>query len=191
LAALAGKPVDWEQLFRGYQATVDWPGCNFYTQLMTHYPDAKVLLTVRDPDQWYDSCFNTIYAVYRKPIMRIVRLLLPPMRRFMAMNERLIWQGNFDGRFADRDHALAVFAQHNAAVKTQVPPERLLVYDVKEGWEPLCRFLDVPAPPNTPFPHLNDRKTFQWIPRFAYGLVGLVGLLAVALLWLLVRWLIH
>ncbi len=191
LAALAGKPVDWEQLFRGYQATVDWPGCNFYTQLMTHYPDAKVLLTVRDPDQWYDSCFNTIYAVYRKPIMRIVRLLLPPMRRFMAMNERLIWQGNFDGRFADRDHALAVFAQHNAAVKTQVPPERLLVYDVKEGWEPLCRFLDVPVPPNTPFPHLNDRKTFQWIPRFAYGLVGLVGLLAVALLWLLVRWLIH
>lgn len=187
--ALDGKPVDWEALFAGYQATVDWPACNFYEQLMTYYPDAKVLLTVRDPDKWYDSCLHTIYAMYHKPVMRFVRRLLPPMQRFMAMNDRLIWQGDFEGRFLDRRHALAVFNQHNAAVKAYVPPARLLVYDVKEGWEPLCRFLEVPIPPNTPFPHLNDTGAFRRMFQLAYGLVGLLVIIGVTLLWWLATWL--
>jgi Sulfotransferase domain len=188
LDALEGKPVDWETLFTGYQATVDWPACNFYAQLMAHYPDAKVLLTVRDPDKWYDSCLNTIYAMYHKPVMRLVRRLVPPMHRFMAMNDRLIWQGDFGGRFSDRDHAIAVFNQHNAAVKAYVPSDRLLVYDVKEGWEPLCRFLDVPVPQGIPFPHLNDTGTFQRMFQLAYGVIGLLGIGGVALLWVLIRW---
>lgn len=188
-AAMDGKPVDWDVLFAGYQATVDWPACNFYEQLMDHYPDAKVLLTVRDPDKWYDSCLNTIYAMYHKPIMRFVRRLLPPMQRFMVMNDRLIWQGDFGGRFADRSHAIAVFNQRNAAIQAHVPPERLLVYDVKDGWEPLCRFLQVPIPQDIPFPHLNDSGTFQRMFQLAYGLVGLLVLIGVALLWWLVTWL--
>ncbi len=188
-AAMAGKVVDWDQIFTGYQATVDWPACNFYQQLMIQYPDAKVLLTVREPDAWYASCLNTIYAMYHKPVMRLIRRLFPPMQRFMAMNDALIWQGDFGGRFVDRAHAIAVFNQHNAAVQAHVPPERLLVYHVKEGWEPLCRFLDVPVPQGIPFPHLNDSSTFQWMFRLAYGVVALLGLFAIGLLWLLVRWL--
>jgi len=184
-----GKPVDWDAIFAGYQATVDWPACNFYEQLMVHYPNAKVLLTVRDPDKWYDSCLNTIYAMYHKPVMRFVRRLFPPMQRFMAMNDRLIWQGDFQGRFADRDYAIAVFNKRNAAIQAAVPPARLLVYDVKEEWEPLCRFLAVPIPQETPFPHLNDTGTFQRIFQLAYGLVGLFVLLGVALLWWLATWL--
>ena len=182
-AALDGKPVDWDALFAGYQATVDWPACNFYEQLMAHYPDAKVLLTVRDPDKWYDSCLHTIYAMYHKPVMRFVRRLLPPMQRFMAMNDRLIWQGDFQGRFADRAYAIRVFNQRNAAIKAAVPAERLLVYDVKEGWEPLCRFLNVPVPQDVPFPHLNDSGTFQRMFQLAYGLVGLLLVAGFALLW--------
>lgn len=190
LDALEGKPVDWDALFAGYQATVDWPACNFYAQLMVHYPDAKVLLTVRDPNKWYDSCLNTIYAIYHKPIMRLVRRLLPPLQRFMAMNDRMIWQGDFGGRFTDRSHAITVFHQHNAAVKAHVAPDRLLVYDVKEGWEPLCRFLGVSVPQGIPFPHLNDTKTFRRIFRFAYSVVGLLGIGGVALLWFLINWFI-
>ncbi|MBX3014577.1 MAG: hypothetical protein KF832_23865 [Caldilineaceae bacterium] len=181
--AMAGKPVDWDQLFAGYQATVDWPACNFYQQLMAHYPDAKVLLTVRDPDKWYDSCHNTIYAMYHKPVMRLIRALFPPMQRFMAMNDRLVWQGNFGGRFLDRCHAIALFNQHNAAVQAYVPPERLLVYDVKEGWEPLCRFLAVPVPQDTPFPHRNDTGLFQRMFQLAYLFVGLLAIGVAALLW--------
>lgn len=182
-AALDGKSVDWDVIFAGYQATVDWPACNFYEQLMAHYPDAKVLLTVRDPDKWYDSCLHTIYAMYHKPVMRFVRRLLPPMQRFMAMNDRLIWQGDFQGRFADRVYAIKVFNERNAAIKAAVPAERLLVYDVKEGWEPLCHFLNVPVPQGVPFPHLNDSGTFQRMFQLAYGLVGLLLVAGVALLW--------
>ncbi len=185
---MADKAVDWEQIFAGYQATVDWPACNFYEQLMAHYPEAKVLLTVREPNAWYDSCNNTIYAMYDKPVMRLVRRLFPPMNRFMAMNDVLIWQGDFGGRFADRNQAITVFNQHNAAVQAHVPPERLLVYNVKEGWAPLCRFLEVPVPQASPFPYLNDSKTFQWMFRLVYGVVGLFGVLAVTLLWLLASW---
>lgn len=188
-AAMQGKAVDWDQIFAGYQATVDWPACNFYQPLMAHYPEAKVLLTVREPNAWYDSCRNTIYPMYHKPVMRLIRRFFLPMQRFMAMNDQLIWQGDFAGRFADRDHAIAVFNQHNAAVQAYVPPERLLVYQVKEGWEPLCRFLDVPVPQDLPFPHLNDSRTFQWMFRLAYGLVGLLGILVVVLLWRVLRWL--
>lgn len=185
-AAMAGQVVDWDTIFAGYQATVDWPACNFYEQLVAYYPDAKVLLTVRNPDKWYDSCLNTIYAIYRKPVMRLVRWFVPPMQRFMAMNDQLIWQGDFQGRFADRSYAIGVFNQRNAAIKAAVPPERLLVYDVKEGWEPLCRFLNVPVPTDQPFPHLNDTKTFQRIFLMAYGLIGLLVLGGLLLLWWLI-----
>lgn len=185
--AMAGKAVDWDQLFRGYQATVDWPACNFYQQLMVQYPEAKVLLTLREPDAWYASCLNTIYRIYRKPALRLIRQFLPPMKRFTAMNEALIWQGDFAGRFTDRAHAIAVFNQHNAAVQAHVPPERLLVYHVKEGWEPLCRFLEVPVPQGIPFPHLNDSKIFQRMFLLADGVVGLLGILLLVLFWRLLR----
>ncbi|MFN8439991.1 MAG: sulfotransferase [Caldilineaceae bacterium] len=182
-----GKAVNWDHLFVGYQSTVDWPACNFYKELMAHYPNAKVLLTVRNPEAWYESCRNTIYAIYRKTTMKLLTRLIPPLRRFLAMNEHMIWQGNFGGRFEDRDYAIAVFNQHNEAVIRSVPPERLLVYDVKQGWEPLCRFLDVPIP-NVPFPHLNDTRSFRWLFRLVDGLVVASAVMGVGLLgWWLYR----
>jgi hypothetical protein len=174
-AALAGKSPDWPAFFTGYQATVDWPGCTFYQELMKVYPEAKVLLTVRDPGKWYESTRNTIYQLPRSPAVRILRLFLPHLRRFTAMNEQLIWQGTFHGQFVDRQYAMAIFQAHIAAVKESVPAERLLVYDVRQGWEPLCQFLDVPVPVGKPFPRLNDTATMQrgmWL-----GLVALVGIL--------------
>ena len=182
-ATMAGKPVDWDALFAGYQATVDWPACDFTQELMAKYPDAKVLLTVRDPEKWYDSCRNTIYMLYQKPSMKLIRSLLPPMRRFLALNQEMIWQKDFGGRFEDRQHAIAVFNQHNEAIKRLVPAEKLLVYDVKEGWEPLCHFLGVPVP-TTPFPHLNDSGTFRRMFRAVDAiLVGAVLMLIGALIW--------
>lgn len=189
-AALAGKSTDWPAFFTGYQATVDWPGCTFYQELMRVYPEAKVLLTVRDPEKWYESTRNTIYQLPRSPAIRILRLFLPHLRRFTALNEQLIWQGTFGGKFADRQHAIAVFQAHIAAVKEYVPTDRLLVYDVREGWEPLCKFLDVPVPSDKPFPRLNDTATMQrmmWIGSavlagIGIGLVGFAGWLAT--LWM-------
>jgi len=166
-AAAGGKPTDWEQLFSGYRATTDWPACSFYQELMERYPDAKVILTVRDPDRWYESTYNTIYGMRRmisSPLFRLAGLFRPGMGRAARMNDRLIWEDTFGGSLEDRQHAIEVFERHNEEVKRRVSVERLLVYEVREGWEPLCDFLGVEAP-DEPFPHLNDTDTFRKMVR--------------------------
>ena len=182
--AARGEPVDWDSLFRGYQATVDWPGCAFYEQLLRHYPSAKVILTVRDPDRWYESARQTIYPA-RQLFPRWLTWLNPRMRRFGMMLNRVVWQGTFQGRFEDRTYAIDVFNRHNDRVRQSVPPRQLLVYEVREGWEPLCRFLELPVPAGKPFPHLNEAAEFQArIKRFSliFRTIGLGGLSLLALI---------
>jgi hypothetical protein len=182
-AAWRGQAIDWDALFNGYQATVDWPGAAFYKELMVKYPDAKVLLTVRDPEKWYASAFDTIFKV-RTVIPHSLGKVIPPMRHMPKMIESIIWQGIFDGRFADKNHAIEVFERHNAAVIAAVPPEKLLVFNVKDGWKPLCRFLEVPIP-DRPFPHLNDRQMFGrliWVRNLLPIIFAFLGL---AVVWIL------
>ena len=166
--ATRGEPVNWNEIFAGYQATVDWPGCAFYADLMQVYPNAKVLLNVRDPEKWYESVSSTIYQTSRGTSRSLLALLfsqvivrlIPNARHIRGMIQALIWEKTFGGRFQDKDYAIAVFEQHIEEVKQRVPPEKLLVYDVKQGWEPLCAFLGVEVPKDTAFPHLNDRANF-------------------------------
>jgi hypothetical protein len=167
MAAARGEPVDWDRLFTDYRATVDWPSTAFYTELMRAYPAAKVILTVRDPDRWYDSARTTIYDITRaatSPVFRVLARVVPPIRyigRSLQMADAVVWQGTFDGRFEDRRHAIDTFEQWNEQVEARVPAERLLVYRVSEGWEPLCRFLQIAPPDDKPFPHLNDAAVFR------------------------------
>ena len=149
-AIVAGASADWNAVFVGYQATVDWPACTYYKNLMQVYPEAKVLLTVRDPEQWYESVRSTIYIVSRQRL---------PDSHAQMLNT-LVWEGTFDGKFEDKEYAISVFLRHIEEVKRHVSPDKLLVYDVKEGWEPLCAFLGVKVPEDTPFPRLNDRDSF-------------------------------
>jgi hypothetical protein len=189
-AAIRGEPVDWEALFQGYQATVDWPGCNFYREFLRLYPEAKVILTVRDPERWHGSARQTIYHVRAGD--RRLQPFLPGMRQFGRMVDRLIWDGMFQGRFEDKPYAIAVFEGHNAEVQKTVPPDRLLVYEVKEGWGPLCQFLGVPIPEGKPFPHLNDteafrsqiRRTTLAVRAVAYTILTVVALV---LVWVVMR----
>ena len=161
LDAHRGEPVAWENLFGDYQAAVDWPSCTFYKELMQKYPDAKVLLSVRDPESWYRSALETIYSSQRlRPPASWLFALIPQVRRFMRLVDIIVWQGTFAGRFEDKDYAIRVFNDHIKEVRRTVPPERLLVWGVKEGWEPLCTFLGVPVP-DEPFPHLNDTAAFR------------------------------
>lgn len=192
-SALNRKPVDWRTFFQPYQATVDWPGCTFYKELMAVYPEAKVLLTVREPSKWYNSTEQTIYSV-QESIPRWLHFLLALVSGNFQLADQLIWQGTFHGRFADRAYALEIFQRHIAEVKQVVPAERLLVYQVQEGWEPLCHFLEVPVPTGKPFPHLNDTRQFQQTVRqrvrlatmMTLGLVvvGLILLIALVYFWL-------
>ncbi|MBV9020949.1 MAG: sulfotransferase family protein [Chloroflexi bacterium] len=168
-AALKGEAIDWQQLFADYQSCTDWPACTFYAELMQAYPEAKVLLSVRDPERWYESARSTIYRVTHRSYHIADNdtdsisqgLALPPgARESIRMISDLVWDRTFDDKFTDKDQAIAVFNRHIEEVKQRVPAKKLLVYNVKEGWEPLCSFLDV-AVPEQPFPHLNDRDSFM------------------------------
>jgi hypothetical protein len=177
-AATHGKPLDWERIFGGYRATVDWPACTFYSELMERYPDAKVILTVRDPQRWYESAYNTIYRITRAAsslIFYLASLVMPRakgMKRARRMIDEIVWEKEFDGRFEDRGYAIETFERHNAEVEQRVPTENLLVYEVKAGWAPLCEFLGVNVP-DKPFPHLNDTETFRgWIRRIRVLMVA-------------------
>ena len=177
-----GEPIDWEEVFTGYRATVDWPGCSFYEELMEAYPDAKVLLSIRDPQHWYDSAQSTMgsgamgfllkdapaSSPLRSLLVRSVGLLAPSMRRVPSMAHKVITErsfgGRFGGRFGHRGHVVEAFEQHNEEVQKRVPADKLLVYEVRKGWKPLCEFLGVTAP-ERPFPHLNDREEFPRMMR--------------------------
>jgi hypothetical protein len=117
------------------------------------------VLTVRDPQRWWESTASTIYG-FRTAFAAWMLRAVPMTQQFVEMVERLVWDGLFDGRFTDRDHAVEVFERHIEHVCRTCPPERLLVFDVAEGWEPLCAFLDVPVP-QQPFPHLNDARAMR------------------------------
>ena len=154
LAAAKGEAVDWDELLKGYKANVDWPSCYFWRELAAHYPDAKVILSTRDPHRWYQSISNTIFPAMNGEIPDV-----EPVRTVLQMAKYLVTENTFGGDTSEA-HVLDVLARHEAEVKRTIPAGRLLVFDVAEGWEPLCAFLGVPVP-ETPFPRTNSTEEFQ------------------------------
>jgi hypothetical protein len=165
-----GSIPDWAAVFAGYQAAVDWPASAYWRELAAHYPEAKVILTVRDPRQWYDSVSATIFRsalAERRPLplrRRVIRWLVarraPDFALYPRMARATFLDRVFDGRIEDRAHCIAVFERHIAAVKRAIAPERLLVFDVRQGWAPLCAFLGASIP-DEPFPAVNERDKFR------------------------------
>jgi hypothetical protein len=152
-----GRPVDLDALFEGYRATVDWPSTYYWRELATHYAGARILLSVRDPDRWYESAFETIFrAMTDAPPDALPDALATQIK----MARRIVLDETFGGRFEDRDYAISVYLAHNEAVKNAFDAKRLLVYEVGSGWEPLCDFLGVSIP-DTEFPRVNDRDSFK------------------------------
>lgn len=142
--------ADWDRLFDGYSSMVDHPGCRFWRELMDYYPDAKLIHTVRDPNKWFDSTQATIFAPGGGATNPS-----EPMKDFfdMVMEE-------YQGRHNERDYMVEHFQRHTDDVLATVPPERLLVFEAAQGWEPLCAFLGVPVP-DKPYPRENSTADFQ------------------------------
>ncbi len=152
--------MDWHALFADFEATVDFPACVYYRELLAAFPDAKVVLTVRDPDRWFDS-FLTLQETTDQ--FRVFRFI-PRARRFLNFVDLLL--GNVFGAPRDRQRCIEVFRCHNEQVQATVPAERLLVFQVQDGWGPLCAFLGCEVPEDVPFPHLNEGKnTLQSLAR--------------------------
>jgi len=152
VAVVAGKP-DWAGIYEGYHSTVDWPTACFFRELHAEYPAAKFVLTERDPERWADSFGATIYTLLAG------RDQAPPeMRDWLAMASDVIAKTGFP-QGLDRTGLKNAFIAHNEAVRAAIPASQLLVYEVKQGWDPLCAFLDVPVP-DEEFPRTNDRGEF-------------------------------
>jgi len=139
--------ADWDKIFNGYTATVDNPGCNYWKQLADHYPQAKVILTVRDADKWFDSTNETIHSVEFANFIK--------NSPFGEMVQKTVWD-TMGNRMQDRDHMINFFENRNAAIIDTIAADRLLVYRIAEGWQPLCEFLDIPVP-DIKFPCINSR----------------------------------
>ena len=151
----AGGEIDWKAVFAGYRSQVDWPGAHVWEQTAAAFPDAKVIHTERPEEAWWNSFNGTIGKFFRV----LDELDVPPhmMDQFTFMRDWLM-KGTFTD-FTDRDAVIAGYREHNRKVRETIPPERLLVFSVADGWEPLCEFLGVPVP-GEPFPHTHPKKEF-------------------------------
>lgn len=157
VAATGG--ADWSRVFAGYRSGVDFPVSCAWRELADAYPEAKVVLTVRDPERWWASTAATIFPA-RSMFPGWLRRIVPIADQYLAMNDELVWDGIFDGRFAEQAHAIEVFERHVRDVQAAIPADRLLTFDVADGWAPLCRFLGVPEP-TSPFPRVNDTASMR------------------------------
>ena len=152
-AVVAGRAVNWDEVFAGYRSQVDWPGAHVWRELAAAYPQAKVIHTVRSEGQWWKSFSNTIAALLTSSDPGPAP---PHIRTMMEVAAQFIGPQMLGG---DRETALMAYRRRTEQVRAAIPSERLLVFDVAEGWEPLCRFLGVPVP-GTPFPRANSTEEF-------------------------------
>ncbi|MEM7343773.1 MAG: sulfotransferase family protein [Chloroflexota bacterium] len=153
--AFKGKR-NWDEVFAGCQSTLDWPAVSYWRELAAYYPQAKLLLTVRDPEKWYESMTKTVFPQMEKPLGEEGSAMW--LRRSTAI--KLIREEAFAGQgLTHRSETIRRFEQHNAEVQAAFGPDRLLVWQVQEGWEPFCNFLEVPIP-DIPFPRSNSTAEF-------------------------------
>ncbi|GGC22108.1 hypothetical protein GCM10011371_07190 [Novosphingobium marinum] len=139
--------ADWDAIFEGFRSTTDYPACTYWRELSGKYPAAKFILTTRDPDSWFDSVSETIFA--ERMLASIAGTPIETM-----LNGTIF--AHFDGDIRDRAFMTDWFVRRNREVVDMLPPERLLLFHPKDGWEPLCEFLGVPVPPEQ-FPRVNSR----------------------------------
>jgi hypothetical protein len=151
IAAIDGQQIDWDELMKPYTAQVDWPGASFWPELAAANPDALVILSTRDPDAWYTSCTNTIFAGMRQ--------MIDDGNEWMAAVVRMLGE-RFTDKIEDKDAMIEAFHKHNAAVRAGVPKERLLEWTAGDGWEPICERLGLPVPAE-PFPKVNTTEEFR------------------------------
>jgi len=154
LDVIDGRP-DWDAVFDGYAATVDYPGCTYWRELVARWPAAKVILTTRNPDSWFESANETVLGSRMRNMLG-----QSPIARFMEATV----SSDFGDRTDDRAFMTDYFERWNEAVIAEVPPDKLLVFEARDGWEPLCEFLGVPVPPE-PYPRVNSRADMN--ERFA------------------------
>ena len=178
LQALHGSKVDFYSLMKGYGSAVDTPTNEFYKEIHEAYPKAKIILTVRDSgEKWFESWKTTIRIPFQDNLFYLTvypyRFLRLQIRVCRKISDK--WTAEF-GQIGPQLHD-----KYNARVISETNRDDLLVFNVKEGWKPLCKFLGVNVPPDIPFPNVNDTKEFhrrlataRKLGWYAWAVIGLI-----------------
>ena len=154
LDAWRGKDI-WKTLFAGYQATVDWPAATFWPQLMHVYPEAKIVLSIRDADKWFESARNTIFQSMDSNLLAKDEVL----RKRIEMLKEIIVDGTFNGDLSNKDKCIKIYKNNIEKCRSEVPLDRLIEFDTFLGWKQLCKELDCKIP-EKPYPHVNKAAEF-------------------------------
>lgn len=160
--------TQWDELYDGYQASVDFPCCAWYKEHMARYPDAKVIFTTRPFEDWYLSIESTVWKAgpqtLPQKLAMMAKLMFNPRLRAVIKCVKFakssIFGGILEGKFADKAATEEIFNRYIEDVKATVPADKLLIFEVSQGWGPLCEFLGVPVP-DEPIPHLNKKENFK------------------------------
>jgi hypothetical protein len=146
----------WNDIFDGYQAAVDWPVAAFWPQLMEAYPEAKIILSTREPEAWYESAKNTIF----KSMDEGINSKNQEIRKRILMAKEIIVDGTFNGKLNDKKHCIKIYNENIARCKKEVDSDRLITFNPKDGWDSLCKQLACPIP-NVDYPFINTTKEFE------------------------------
>jgi len=161
LDAAAGNP-DWNAIFGNYAATVDFPAANYCRELAEFYPKAKIVLSIRDAERWFQSTQETIFSKTLQQLYSGTK---------WGQMARATVADHLGGDIHDREAVVAAFDAHVASVKQAFDPDRLLVFEAKDGWEPLCKFLELPVPEER-YPHINSKEEFDAVFNLLRSPVG-------------------
>jgi hypothetical protein len=161
--------VDFDEFFKDYNAIIGFPGYIFHRELKKQYPEAKVILSVRDPEMWYEDIASTVFESasshvnkkYAEEVRAFDPYLADCIERIHSLQLRFMEEGYFEGRFDDKQYSTQRYVQWSEEIKKIYKDDDLLVYQVTEGWGPICDFLGVPLPEGKPYPHENDPETFH------------------------------
>ena len=162
-----GYDVNWEDVFSNYCSVVDYPAARYFRQITAAFPEARIIHTYRDPEEWYDSAMQTIFWVNRMPVSMYAKFgMYLPFRReirrrlpVLIYNRKLMYL-EFGRKLSNKAEVISYYEKHTERVIREIPEEKLLVFDSKDGWEPLCKFLGVSIP-ETQYPHFNKRPDFK------------------------------
>ncbi|MBT3993336.1 MAG: sulfotransferase family protein [Gammaproteobacteria bacterium] len=150
------RELIWDDIFDGYQAAVDWPVAAFWPQLMEAYPEAKIILSTREPEAWYESAKNTIF----KSMDEGINSKNQEIRKRILMAKEIIVDGTFNGKLNDKKHCIKIYNENIARCKKEVDSDRLITFNPKDGWDSLCKQLACPIP-NVDYPFINTTKEFE------------------------------
>jgi hypothetical protein len=152
-AEVAGGRPDFERIFAGFRSAVDFPVSAYWQDVFAVTPNAKVILSDRDPEDWYGSFSQTILPLI------LDKAAWPDTRRaWFEMIDKVIIGKAMGGR-ADREGILAAYRANAEAARALEAEGRALVFRSRDGWAPLCDFLGV-AVPDEPYPKTNPRAEF-------------------------------